>query len=85
MQKLQVPCSYGLGIGEKWPVTQDTRHVTCCTRQVVLIASDISQESIQLFGYFQTCLSSISTYFLLKLDLHRICPISKMSQKPVIQ
>ena len=41
MQKLQVPSSCGLGMVEKWHVTQDTRHVTHDTLQVVLSASYI--------------------------------------------
>ena len=60
MQKLQVPSSYGLGMVEKWHVTQDTRHVTSDTLhlQVELSASYNPLENINLFGNFQNCLSS---------------------------
>ena len=67
MQKLQVPSFYGLGMVEKWHVTRVTRHVTCNTWQVLLSASYIPLENIKLFGYFQTCLSSVKVPNLVEI------------------
>ena len=61
MQKLQVPSSYGLGMVEKWHVTQDTRHVTCDTWQVcpTVVTDNLTVSTQPSYSVYPTLLQCL--------------------------
>ena len=61
-ENLLVHSSYGLEIIEKLHATPDTWHMTCDTWQVLSKCIINPPANIKLFGYFQTCLSSVKTF-----------------------